>query len=617
MADSSGELKVVEFKPGVDKNNTSYVDENTFIDCDKIRFAGGRVEKMSGWTKTPLEQYSDSTVDHLTGIARAVKSFVDLSSNEYIAYGTHRKFETILNGQIYDITPLVCITTVSSGVTTSVGSTLVGISFPNHGRSLGDSVVFSSMGTSVGNVLLNGEYTVVSANDTAVFYVSVSTAASLTSVSAGGPLTASFLYPIGQIDNGITGGYGSGTYGVSTYGTPRSGSVPTRLRLWSIDNWGEDLLAVPRGGPLVWWNASNGLLSNLTNRSDVRATVVTSAPAQNSIVFVTPERHAVLLGTNDVVASVYDPLLIRWSSHEDFTSWVPVSTNSAGDERINGGSEIVGYVKTKLENLIFTDKSLISMSYTGFPFYYGFNNLAENCGLIAQNAVVEVEGVAYWMGVRSFYKYDGAVHRLDSTLSDYLFQDDSDGVVNYAQKEKVFAGVNSTYNEIVWFYPNGSNTENSRYVIYNYVEDIWYDGTIVRTTWEPNSVFDNPFATYVSSEDSVVFTHDSGVNDGGSPMDSYVQTGFFDIADGDQTMFLSLLIPDFIITGNLSIYLKARKAPFGTVVEKGPYLIDDGKAKVPIRVRGREISLKFSSNDLNTDFRLGKIRINPLPDGKR
>jgi len=618
LADSSGKLTAVDFNIGINRNNTSYVNENTFIDGDKVRFRNGKAEKMSGWVESKVEQYEDSSKSSLTGVARAVKSFVDLRSNKYQTYGTTKKIENILSGQIYDITPLTCVTTVNNIVNTSVGSSLIGISFTAHNRNEGDSVILTSMGVSVGNVLLNGEYTVVSSSNPNVFYVSSSDAATITSVNGGGNITVSFLYHVGDVDNGTASGYGADTWGASTYGTPRTGgSIDTNLRLWSFDTWGEDLLAVPRKGPLFWWDSSNGLTSSLLNRQNVRATVVTSAPAQNSIVFVTLERHAVLLGTNDIVVSTFDPLLVRWSDKEDFTSWTPVSTNSAGDTRLTGGSEIVGYVKTKLENLIFTDKTVISMSYQGYPFYYGFSNLAENSGLISQNGVVEIDGVVYWMGQGAFYKYDGAVHRLDCSLSDYLFKDDPVGKVNYGQKEKIFAGVNKTYNEIMWFYPAGSDFENSRYVIYNFVENCWYDGTIVRTTWEPDTIFDNPHGTFVSVSDSQVFDHDTGQNDGGSAMHSYLESGYFDIADGDQTMFLSLFVPDFDLTGNLTLTLNARKAPFGSVTVKGPYTINDGTAKVPIRVRGREISIKYDNNEVNSFYRLGKVRVNPLPDGKR
>lgn len=622
MADSSGELKVISFRPGIDKNNTSYENEGTFIDGDKVRFRNGKPEKMTGWSNAQLQDYQNNSKSTLTGVARSVKSFIDLNQSKYIAFGTHKKVQNVLSGQIYDITPLVTVATKTGVIATSINSTRVGISYPSHDQQVGNSVIFANQGVSVGNVKLSGEYLVKDVSNVNMFYVSVATSANLTSVSGGGNLQVSFLYPVGEIDNGLAGGYGAGTWSESTYSTPRTaGTILTKLRMWSIDTWGEDLLMVPKEGGLYHWDATNGVVPSTVNGSDVRATLVTAAPGKNSMVFVTPERHAVLLGTNDTLTSVYDPLLIRWSSQEDYTDWFPTSVNSAGDYRATGGSQLVGYAKSKLETIIFTDETVFSMSYKGDPYFYGFDILANNAGLISQNAAAEVDGVVYWMGDSAFYKYSGVVDRLQCTLADFIFKQDPVGAINRTQKEKIFAGVNKTYNEIIWFYPSGTNSENSRYIIYNYKEDTWYDGTMVRTVWEPNNIFELPYATFVSvsGTDSEVYVHDNTLNDDGMPMDSYVETGYFDISDGDQTMFLSLFIPDFRITGSLTMYLEARKAPFGTVTEKGPYTIrnENAKAKLPIRVRGREISLKFESNELNSNYRLGKIRINPLPDGRR
>lgn len=624
MSYSSGELKVIQFNPGINRNETSYENEATFIDGDKIRFRFGKVEKMKGWTESILEQKNDPTNTKIAGVPRAIKSFVDLQSNKYICLGTHKKLEMISSGVIYDITPLTTITTVTNAITTSIGSTDVRVSFPGHSVQPGYFVVFDNQGVSAGNnVVLSGEYTVTSVVDASNFIVNSGVTAAATSVSAGGSLEISVLYGVGEKDAGAAAGYGAGTYGtpgVSGYGEPRIGSVPTKIRTWTLDTWGEDILAAPRDGPLVHWDATNGLESALINRSDVRASIVGTAPATNTLMFVSaPERHVVLLGTEDILTSVFDPLLVRWSDRENYAVWTPTSTNAAGDFRLTGGSKIIGYVKTKRENLLFTDKSVFSMQYINAPFYYKFSSLSNNANLIAPHAGTEVDGVVYWMGTDAFYYYDGVVKRLPCSLYNYYFDESAENYINYTQSDKIFCGVNKTYNEIIWFLPTNSSLENNRYIIYNYVEKVWYDGTIVRTTWEPSSVFEQPLATFVSSgeEDSSLFNHNVGVNDGSNPMESYIQTGFFDIADGDDMMFISQFIPDFTIAGTLRMTVEYRKAPFDDASTKGPYTISESTPKVNVRARGREISLRFESDGLNNDFRFGKLRINPMPDGKR
>lgn len=619
MAISSGQLKVIEFIPGINRNETSYQNEATFIDGDKIRFRFGKVEKMKGWVRSLISQRHDSTNTSLTGVARDCLSFVDLRSNKYICYGTNKKLEIINQNRIYDITPLVAKSSASTSISLVSGSSEVKVSIPGHGRFIDDYVVFSAA-NSVGNVLLEGEYTVTSVVDADNFLVNTGVTASSTQTSVVN-VDYSFLYPVGKKDSGATFGYGAGTWGtpgVSGYGEPRTTGTLTELRTWTLDTWGEDILAVPRGGPLVHWDSSNGLESNQFDRADVRAAVVSSAPQTNSLVFVAaPERHVVLLGTEDILTSVFDPLLVRWSDRENFNIWTPTSTNAAGDFRLTGGSKIVGYVKTKRENLIFTDKSTFSMQYINAPFYYKFNTLTNNTGLIAPHAGVEVDGVVYWLGNNAFFVYDGVVKKLDCSVYNYYFDENSEGYINSLQKDKIFCGVNKVYNEIIWFLPTGDSLENNRYIIYNYAEKVWYDGTINRSTWEPSSIFEQPLATSAGTENSAVYTHNVGLNDGSNPMNSYIKTGFFDIADGDDMMFVTQFIPDFNLSGVLNLTLEYRKAPFDNAVSKGPYQITNTTTKLPVRVRGREISLLFQNQGLNNDFRFGKLRINPLPDGRR
>ena len=619
---SSGKLTAVEFAPGINKNNTSYENENTFVEADKVRFRKGRPEKLSGWVDAGYTEYADASVETLEGVARISKSFVDLDSVKYIAFGTNEKVKIVKSNQIYDITPIATIETLVSAISTSAGSTLISIYYPGHNKEVGDKVILDGP-TTVGGASVRGEFTLTSVINTNEFTLETGSTATSSLTSAGTSVELSFLYAHGDADNGLANGYGAGrwgTVGVSGYGEPRSGSIITKLRLWSIDTWGEDLLMVPRGGPLYHWDATDGVTPTLFNGSDVRASVVDTAPATNSIVFVaSPERHAVLLGSEDLTTSVFDPLLVRWSDREDFTDWTPVSSNASGSFRLTGGSKIVGYQKTRRETIIFTDQSTISMSYIGAPFYYKFNNLTNSTGLISQNASAEVDGVVYWMGANSFYKYDGVVKKLDCSLSDYIFKDDPEGSINRDQDDKIFAGIDKTYDEIIWFYPSGDNVENSRYVIYNYKENVWYDGTIVRTTWESSDIFEKPYATSrTSADNSSVWVHDTGTNDGSNSMSSYLQTGYFDISDGDEVMFLNQVIPDFTMSGDLTMYLKARREPFDqNVVTKGPYTFDNTKRTISVRARGREISLKFESNQLNSDYRFGKLRINPVQDGMR
>ena len=438
---SDGQYTDLKFKPGINKNTTSYNSEGQWISGDKVRFRDeGRPEKLGGWERELVVQQKDPLNNLFTGCARKILSWQALNKNKYLALGTHLKLEIYFNGIIYDITPVESSgSAVSITFATTSGSSEVQLTITGHLRNLDDYIdITSSSISTIGGITVVGEYKVLEVIDTnnvrcsrVISQVASSTASTATTVDYD------FLLPSGECDAGnLSGGWGIGTWnteGVSSGGwnEERISTVPGDLRIWSLANFGEDLLACPRDGGIYTWDASVGVSNN-------RATLLSNAPAQNNFIFVSEaRRNVVSLGCSDTTGT-YDPLLVRWSDTENSDSWDPSTPNTvAGSQRLPNGSKLIAGLQTKNENIIFSDTAAYSMTFVGDELVYSFNELGSKSGLIAPNAAIDVDGVVFWMGKNSFFRYDGIISPLPCTLQKALFNPDSDESINQQQKDKI------------------------------------------------------------------------------------------------------------------------------------------------------------------------------------
>ena len=594
----------ITLNPGINRDSTSYGSEGTWYEMDKVRFRNGYPQCIGGW--------QENTPNTFKGIARSLTDWSNLIGEPLLALGTHNHLYILKNDVFNDITPVSVSSSLTNNLSTSVGSTYVTVSIDSHGREVGDFVYVISQATTVGgNINLSGEYELTEVVDDNSFVVDTSTTAAATSLAAGGSLN--FVFPIqsGYQSNNEGFGYGAGGYGEGAWSEPSSVGLIRSLRYWSTDNWGEDLLASPSGGAVYYWDNTNGV--------GVRSFLVSAAPSENSFISIDmPSRQVVSFGTVEADTSVFNPMLIRWSSSEDYTDWVPTDTNTAGDYPLQDGSKIVGRQQTKVETLVWTDKSLWAMKYIGGNDVYSFERLGLDCGLLGPLATIDIGGAVFWMGVNGFWRYDGQISPLKCTLLKDLFNEDGAFAINLFQREKTICGHNSQFKEIIWFYQsvNSITDDCDSYVIYNYSEDVWYYGTLDRSCWLDIGIFNHPLAL-ASDGSGKAYEHELGLSGNNMPFSSFISSAEFDIDDGDELMFVDRIVPDFNLTGSLQVTMNFRNYPNGPVTTKGPYTFSSiDKEYADIRARGRQMSLKISSNADGSSWQLGKTRLRVRTNGR-
>jgi hypothetical protein len=599
-------LKPLMIDNGIDRNITAYQAQGKWINGDKIRFSQGYLEKLGGWQKLA----SNNTA--YRGIARRAITWNALNGDLYYALGSAKGTFVYSGGQYYEVTPARAVVTETSAINILLTNTsIVKVSDAGHAAVSGDYVVLTSV--SDAGIELSGLFQITSANANN-YTIKLNSGSSVTSGAAltkkAGPVTISYLITEGNESNSPATGYGAGAYGSGVYGIgAATGTLTNNIRLWSFDTWGEDLMGCYRGGPIYRWDKSDGITSRM---SVAHANI----PTANNIVLITEEaRHMMVLGTS-AFGGDFDPLAVRWSQFEDYSVWSPAVTNAAGGFRINSGSYIVGAVKSKKEIVAFTNEGAHSISYKGAPFFFTQERLGLACGLIGPNAAVDVNGVVYWMSDSGFFKYDGSISGLPCSLFKSVFEPDSSFSVNYNQKEKTYAGVNSEFNEVWWFYPSLNSNENDRYIVYNYDSGTWYDGTLDRTTWVDSNNFPRPLATSTSA---VAYNHELTHDADGQNLAGYIESGYFDIEDGQYLTFIDRLIPDNTeLTGNyMTATINVKKFPYSTAVTKGPYTVGPTTNKISLRARGRQMSIRFDISGVNSNFRLGRWRMGIAPDGER
>jgi hypothetical protein len=597
-------LKPIEIQNGINSDITSYQATGQWVDGDKIRFHKGNAEKLGGWT--PL-----IASGNYRGVAREALTWAALDGDKFYAVGTHKGLFIYNAGIWSDVTPVRGTATETSAFYTFASNTTrVKVSDANHQAVVGDYIAVTSVSDAGFDV--HGILEVVSANVNN-YVVSINGNCSINNTVArtriGGSATFSYLLQTGKQSNEPTTGYGSGTYGSGVYGTGTTGSLITNMTIWNFDTWGEDLLALLRGGAVYRWDKSDGLAA--------RASVAdVNIPTRSNVMLISEEaRHMMLFGTS-AFGGDFDPLVGRWSQQENYTVWSPAVTNAAGGFRFNSGSYVVGAVKSKKEILAFTDEGAHVVTYRGAPFYFTQDRVGIACGLIGPNACIDVNGIVYWMGKRSFFKYDGSVLNLPCTLHKRIFEPNSGYDINYNQKEKIYVGVNSEFNEIWWFYPTVDSMENNRYIVFNYVEGTWYDGSLDRTTWVDSNLFDYPIATATSE---AAYSHEFGHDASGQELPSFLETGYFDIEDGQVMTFCDRIIPDVqYLEGNyMTAYVKFKKHPSENPVVKGPYVIGPDTKKINLRALGRQMALRIEVSSALSNFRMGKWRAGIMPDGEQ
>jgi hypothetical protein len=609
-------LKKLQLKAGINRENTRYTSEGGWYECDKIRFRQGTPEKIGGWAR--ISAYT------FLGVCRSLWNWVTLGSQNLIGVGTNLKFY-IENGGVYnDITPLRATVTLTNPFETTNGSPIIEVTDANGGYNNGDFVTFSNA-TAVGGVTLNAEYQITTSDTTNKYTINAGTNAT-SSATGGGTVTAAYQINIGPAFAVPLVGWGAGNWGFGVWGVGEGSS--DSLRLWSQYNFGEDLIFGPRDGGIYIWDATNGL--------STRAVPLTGTEVptkQKSILVSDINRFVFCFGCNEVLTTTINPMLIRWSDQEDATNWLPAATNQAGDLVLSNGTQIVTAKQARQEVLVWTDSALYALQYVGAPAVWTAQLVGKNVSIAAQNAVAYANGVAYWMGKDKFYMYDGRTQPLRCDIRKFVFND-----FNESQYEQVFAGTNESYHEIWWWYCSLDASTVDRYVVYNYLDQVWYYGTMDRTAWLDSGLRNNPIAATYSSN---LVDHEEGVDDNETattkPISAYVSSAQFDLDDGHQFAFIWRILPDITFDGSSAsspeatmTLLPLQNSGSGYnippsvggsnssgVTRTAVLPIEEFTGQIFTRVRGRQLAIKVESSDIGVTWQLGTPRIDMRPDGRR
>ncbi len=702
-------LTKLQFRPGINRETTSYSNEGGWFDMDKVRFRFGYPEKIGGWIKESTNAF--------LGTCRALHPWIALDGSNFLGVGTHLKYYINEGGAYNDVTPIRTTTsagdvtfsasanTLSAGIDAVIdtiplasssgfpssgrikidneiityalvsGNNLTGcvrgvnntvaashsssaavtcatliVTDADHGALENDFVTYSGAATLGGNItadVLNQEYEVthiINVNSYQIEARTVSTIGSITTTtglnptyvfattsdSGNGGSSVVGAYQINTgLDTTIVGtGWGAGTWSRGTWGSGASLATSGQtLRIWSHDNFGEDLLINVRDGDIYYWDKTNGLANRAVELASIAG--ANKVPTIAKQVLVSDrDRHVIAFGCDsELEPGVQDPLLIRFSDQENILDWQSLVDTTAGDLRIGSGSKIITAVETRQQILVFTDVSLHAMQFLGPPFTFGINAISENITIASPLAAIAVEDNVYWMGAEEFYAYGGAVQRIPCSVRDYVFTN-----INNDQLEKVTAGLNTAFSEVTWFYPSASSTENDSYVTYNYDQKIWYYGLMNRTCWLDRGVNNDPLA---ASTDHYLYFQEIGFDDGStspaSAITSYIESSQMDLGEGDQFAFMRRLIPDLTFRDSTSpspqatMTLKVRNFPGGnylssdarTVVKTASIPVEQFTEQVFVRLRGRSFAFRIESEDTGVGWRLGSPRVDVRPDGRR
>lgn len=599
-------MQKLTLRPGINVQRTPLLNEGGWSSANLVRFREGLPETIGGWT-------SFSTTI-MQGICRGLHPWTTLASVQSLGAGTNLRLYVFQGGQGFDITPLLQTTTPTNPYTTTTGSSIVTVVDVGLTVTLTvGSYVEITGGAAVSGLTLAGEYTVQTIiSPTSYTILAVGTAAG--NVTGGGTPTLQYLLPVGLSNSTLIGGWGVAGWGTGTWGTPRTGSIAvTFARTWTLDNFGEQLIACPRGSGIYVWLPSGGI--------GVRAVPITNAPKQCNSVFVSNAAEQIIaLGAIPAAGGNFDPMLVAWCDYGNYNVWLASSTNAAGSYPLQDGSQLMWGDRAGQQNLIWSDTALYSMQFIGGTLIYGFTQLGTGCGLIGP-AAAAVAGVrAFWMSGLNFMQYNGVVTVLECELRDAVF-----GNLNTAQVSKVVCSINTQFSEVRWDYPSASATENDSYVIYNYADSNWTIGgngatgiVISRTAWTDFSVFGFPLAADLSGN---IWLHENGYTAAGSALPWFIESGEIDLAQGEQIMFCDQLIPDQVLkSGSVAVSVRAQRYPNDplTLAFSEPYKIVPTTQYISLRLRGRQLSVRFDNSFLSVGnfWRLGALRARVAPDGR-
>ena len=618
------------FRPGINKEGTNYSNENGWYDADKVRFRKGKPERIGGWIKNSANSF--------IGTCRKILTYKDAEGDSYTVIGTHQKLYVQEGNVFNDITPTRKTSTNSITFAATNGSSTVTVTDSSHGAVNGDFVTFSGVqsdglgaGGNITQTVLQQKYQialVTSAN--AYTIVAKDTSGNeVTANSDDDENGGAGVDGVYQINSGLdvyvpSTGWGVGAWGSGTWGSSTALTDSNQLRLWSVDTFGDDVLACVRGGGIYYWDESAGVTTAAVNISTLSGASDTPTVALQ-VMMSDVDRHVIAIGCNAIGSSTLNPLLVRFSDIESAADWTPTATNQSGGVQLSTGSEIIGAIQARQEILIWTDAGIVSMRFVGSPFIFSFSEVARGPSLIGPNAVVNANGRIYFMDRDGFYSYSGSASRLACTVLDYILSD-----INFTQSYKVFGAVNDNANEIMWFYPSSSSDEVDRYALYNYLENVWSIGTtsdnFVRTAWDEALILNYPIATSKndSSNLNYIYDHERGHGDNGESFDSYIESSDFDLTpDGEHFMFLSKLIPDIEFrdqtsTANeVTFTIKGRDYPLQSLSTLSTTAVTPASTFSNTRARGRQFALRVSNSSSDYGWRLGDLRLELRPDGKR
>ena len=628
-------LTKLNFKPGINKEETDYSNEGGWVDGDKIRFRKGRVEKIGGW-----EKFSPSSI---IGSARALHSWISLGGSKYVGIGTTNKYYIEEGGTYNDVTPIRKNTTNAATFAATNGSSTLTVTDASHGAVNGDFVTFSSAVSLGGNVtaaVLNQEYQIdlVTGTNTYTITAKDTSGATVTANASDSGNGGSATDAAYQTNSGLdfyveSTGWGVGTWGAGAWGSSTALSDTNQLRLWTHDNFGEDLIINPRGGSIFRWVENDGLSTRAVQLSAVSGANLVPTKGLQVITSET-DRHLIVLGADPISGSSrtgsIDPMLIAFSDQENALEFEPLSTNTAGSLRLSSGSSIVGGLKARQEVLIWTDTSLYSMNFIGPPLTFAVNLINEGAGLLGPKAAVNSPKGVFFMSKKGFYFYNGSVQKLPCSVQDYVFSD-----LDESQAFKCFGGLNEEFSEVWFFYPSLTDDEReiTRYVIYNYEENSWSIGSLERYAWLAAGVLNKPLAAGEDTSVKYIYEHEKGFNNDTGSMDGvFVESADIDIADGDNFVFLKRILPDILFVNDLgtsqdpaiNIVVKRRDFNNQTLSTDSTTQITASSTFGSLRSRTRQFVLRFESDDDNTEvdrknykWRLGNTRVEVQPSGRR
>jgi len=623
------------FRPGINRETTDYANEGGWWDCNLVRFRAGKPETVGGWTRFTRRTF--------LGICRAIFPWRTLDGTVYVGLGTTDKYYVSKGSVPKDITPLRA-TTAAGDVTFAAtnGSAILTVSDNAHGAVLGDYVTYSgavSLGGNVTAAVLNKEYKITEIVNSNSYKITLDVTANASDTGSGGTAVVGRYQINVGLDTAVSGtGWGTGPWSRGTWNSSYSaGSSSTELRLWSQDNFGEDLVMCVRDGGVYYWDASVGTGTRAVPLSSLAGAQATPTIAR--IVIVSElDRHVLAFGCDpEGNPGVQDPLTIRFSDQENAAEWRTLPTTTAGELQIGTGSGIIAAVQTKQQVIVFTDISVHALQYIGAPFTFGIQEVSTSITIAGQNAAVTVGDMVFWMGIGQFYVYDGAVQQLPCTVKEYVFSD-----INTAQLQKVYGGNNTAFAEVWWFYPSADSQTTNRYVIYNYEQQVWYYGELARTAWVDRGLISYPLA---ASADGYVYYHENGLNDGSvnppTALTPYIESSALGFGDGDKFMFATRVIPDLTFRNSTSgtptatMRFSAQNFPGGTFfgtdtdsvaqteslaeakANQQYFPVEQFTEQLFIRLRGRSMAMRIESNETNTAWRLGDPRIDVRTDGRR